>query len=162
VNEMSKPGFPAMRQKSLALYAALIKRISEESYAERLKVGCVIVKDDNIISMGYNGTPNGWDNVCETDANETKNEVLHAEENAILKLARDGRSAAGASLFCTDACCLQCAKMIYRSGIQRFYYLRPYRLTDGIDFLEKAGVSVYELSRPPLFIEGLRATQRLV
>jgi dCMP deaminase len=148
VNEMSKPGFPEMRQKSLALYAALIERIAEDSYAERLKVGCVIVRDDNIISMGYNGTPNGWDNICETEANETKSEVLHAEENAILKLARDGGRAAGASLFCTDACCLHCAKMIYRSGIQRFYYLKSYRLTDGIDFLKKAGVAVYDLSDP--------------
>jgi dCMP deaminase len=143
---MFDPGLPAMRQKSLVLYAALIKRIAEESYAERRKVGCLIVKDDNIISMGYNGTPNGWDNVCEIDPDTTKGEVLHAEENAILKLARDGSRAAGASLFCTDACCMHCAKMIYRSGIQCFYYLKPYTKLGGIDFLKKIGVRVYQLN----------------
>jgi dCMP deaminase len=158
VNEMSKPGFPGMRQKSLTLYAELIDRISKESYATRLQVGCVIVKDDNIISMGYNGTPNGWDNVCEIDPNTTKDEVLHAEENAILKLARDGTSAAGASLFCTTACCIHCAKMIYRAGIKHFYYLDHYRgkdgikRTEGIVFLEKADVSVYRTNRSGLII----------
>jgi dCMP deaminase len=116
-----------------------------------------VVKDDNIISMGYNGTPNGWDNACESNANETKGEVLHSTlENAILKLARDGQSAAGTTLFCTDACCLQCAKMIYRSGIRCFYYLRTYRLTGGIDFLEKAGVPAYELSESVLAVRQIQ------
>lgn len=108
-------------------------------------MGCLIVRGDNILSMGYNGTPPGWDNTCE-HGEETKKEVLHAEENAILKLARDGRSAEGAMMIATDSCCMSCAKMIFKSGISRFYYLRPYRITDGIDFLRKAGVQVSDLS----------------
>jgi deoxycytidylate deaminase len=138
-------GMPALTtNKALTLYADLACRIAKDSYCKRLQVGCVIVKGGNIISMGYNGTVSGWDNTCEKSPGISSNEVLHAEENAILKLARDGGGAAGATAVCTDACCLSCAKMIYRSGIDSFYYIRPYRLTDGIDFLRKAGVMVYE------------------
>ena len=138
-----------MSAKSLALYADLASRIAAESYAERAKVGCVIVKGDNIISMGYNGTVSGWDNSCELSPHQTNPEVLHAEENAILKLARDGGNAAGATVICTHACCLSCAKMIFRSGVRTFYYSIPYRRTEGIEFLKKAGVVVFDLPQRP-------------
>lgn len=115
------------------------------SKAKRAQVGCIIVKENRIISIGYNGTPSGWDNNCEDSNDETKPEVLHAETNAIAKLARCSESGDGATLYCTHAACLDCAKLIYQSGIRRVVYARDYVSTDGVDFLKAAGVKVDKL-----------------
>lgn len=118
-------------------------RIAQESYANRLKVGCVITKDRHVISEGYNGTPEGWSNVCEID-NVTVPELLHAEENAILKLAKSNGGGNGSTAFCTHSCCFNCARMLYGAGVIEFYYAQLYRDTKGLDFLKKAGVKVYQ------------------
>ena len=127
------------------------------SSARRLHVGAIVVKDDRIISIGYNGMPSGWDNNCEDEVLEnyagfegaihniklkTKPEVLHAETNAIAKLAKNGDSSNGAVLFVTHAPCLDCAKLVYQSGINSVYYRNAYRDESGVRFLERAGVSV--------------------
>ena len=121
------------------------------STAKRLQVGAIIVKDERIISIGYNGTPSGWDNDCEYmeyDDNgdelglKTKPEVLHAETNAIAKLAKSTESGDGAVLFVTHAPCLDCAKLVYQSGINSVLYRNSYRSDAGIQFLKKAGVKV--------------------
>lgn len=126
---------------------------AELSSAERLKVGCVIVKDNTIIGIGYNGMPSGWDNVCEilykvfpgTDMSKTRPEVLHAETNAIAKVARSNNSTDSADLFVTHAPCMECAKLIYQSGIKSVYYRDTYRSNVGIDFLKKCNVEVKEI-----------------
>lgn len=115
---------------------------AENSYCERRKVGALIVKDNMIISDGYNGTPAGFENVCEDENNVTKPYVLHAEANAITKIARSGNNSEGATLYVTDAPCIECAKLIIQSGIRKVFYSRQYRLTDGIDLLERAGIEV--------------------
>lgn len=155
-------------------------RFAELSSAVRLQVGAIVVKDDRIISIGYNGMPSGWDNVCEDkewmdrgaggwldpeeiyerwphveyneDAEEeyryrlkTKPEVLHAESNAIAKLARCSESGEGASIFVTHSPCIDCAKLIYQSGISNVYYRNSYRNSDGIDFLKKCNVGVEQV-----------------
>ena len=125
------------------------QRYSELSHGRRLKVGAVVVKDDRIISIGYNGTPPGWDNNCEDtlpDGNlKTKPEVLHAEENAIGKLARSHESGEGATMFITHAPCAQCAKLILVSGISSVFYRDTYRDDSGVKFLERGGVLVQQL-----------------
>ena len=146
------------------------KRTAELSYAKRLQVGAVIVKDDTVISYGYNGMPAGWNNNCEDeiycddnsgeyrrqlypkDANQwisynlkSKPEVLHAETNAIAKLAKSTESGANATMFITHAPCLDCAKLVYQSGINTVYYRNSYRDENGIQFLEKAGVKVEKI-----------------
>ena len=117
-------------------------RAAELSHARRLHVGAVIVKDDTVISYGYNGMPAGWDNDCEDVTEDgslrTKPEVLHAESNAIAKLARGHNSGLGASLFVTHAPCLECAKLIYQSGIERVFYRTDYRDSSGVEFLTKS------------------------
>ena len=127
---------------------------AELSSARRLHVGAIIVKDDRIISIGYNGMPSGWDNNCEDELKwpngdikflTTKPEVLHAETNAIAKLAKSTESGNGATLFVTHAPCLDCAKLVYQSGINSVYYRNSYRSEDGIHFLEKAGVQVEKM-----------------
>jgi dCMP deaminase len=115
------------------------------SKAKRAQVGCIIVKENRIISIGYNGTPSGWANDCEDSNNQTQPEVLHAETNAIAKLARCTEGGEGATLYCTHAACLDCAKLIYQSGIRRVVYARDYAGTDGVDFLKAAGVKVDKL-----------------
>ncbi len=115
------------------------------SKAKRAQVGCIIVKENRIISIGYNGTPSGWDNTCEDSSYETKPEVLHAETNAIAKLARCAESGDGATLYCTHSACLDCAKLIYQSGIKRVVYGTDYAGSDGIEFLKAAGVKVDKL-----------------
>tara|TARA_B110000503_G_scaffold68541_1_gene106987 strand:- start:4768 stop:5295 length:528 start_codon:yes stop_codon:yes gene_type:complete len=167
-----------MKEKFVKLYMDWAGRTAELSHAERLQVGAVIVKDDTVISYGYNGMPAGWDNNCENvewcsaggwldpeeietgwpfegtylddDGNEmqgryrlkTKPEVLHAESNAIAKLAKSTNSGLGASMFITHAPCLDCAKLIYQSGISSVLYRNAYRDTSGIAFLQKSGVNV--------------------
>lgn len=128
-------------------------RTAQLSHAKRLQVGAVIVKDDSVISYGYNGMPAGWDNNCEDEiiveqdekfirTLKTKPEVLHAESNAIAKLAKSSQSGSNASVFVTHAPCLSCAKLIYQSGISNVYYRNSYRDVAGVEFLEKSGVSV--------------------
>ena len=122
---------------------------SDLSTALRLKVGALVVKDDRIISIGYNGMPKGWDNNCETEQEDgttkTKPEVLHAETNAIAKLARSVESGLDADIFVTHSPCLDCAKLIYQAGIRRVYYSVSYRDDSGINFLKASGVEVEQL-----------------
>lgn len=122
------------------------ERFAQLSSACRLKVGAVVVKDNRIISIGYNGTPAGWDNKCEHDLvdgkTKTKDEVIHAEANAISKLARSNDGGDGAYLFCTHAPCIECAKLIYGAGIQKVFYRDLYKNDCGIEFLEKCKVDV--------------------
>ena len=126
----------------------IAERISQMSYAERLKVGSVIVKENTILSYGWNGMPTDWENTCEIKLEDgslqTKQEVLHAESNAILKVARSTESTEGATLFCTHAPCIECAKLIYQSGITTVYYKEQYRDDAGIRFLKQGGVRVHQ------------------
>ena len=126
---------------------------SEVSSARRLKVGCVIVKNNTIIGIGYNGMPSGWDNNCEDffydengiERRKTKPEVLHAESNALAKVARSTNSSEGATLYVTHAPCLECSKLIYQSGINSVFYRNEYRDSAGINFLNKCEVSVNKI-----------------
>ena len=172
-----------MKEKIINAFMKVAETFSELSTARRLKVGAIVVKDDRIISIGYNGTPAGWDNTCEdkdwmsdaggwlspeeieegwpyqgeyTDADgnvmqgryrlKTKPEVLHAERNALDKLARGNEGGQGAYLFVTHSPCLECAKSIYGSGIKEIYYKHDYRSDDGIKFLEKCGINVNKIN----------------
>jgi dCMP deaminase len=168
-----------MKQKYIDMYMDWAERTARLSHAKRLQVGAVIVKDDSVISYGYNGMPAGWDNNCEDkvwdsgaggwldpeefdakyphegwheDAQrnvryglKTKSEVLHAESNAIAKLAKSSQSGCDADIFITHAPCLDCAKLIYQSGISSVYYRNSYRDVAGLEFLEKSGVKVNKL-----------------
>ena len=115
------------------------------SYCKRRQVGALLVKDRMIISDGYNGTPSGFENICEDENGVTKPYVLHAEANAISKIAKSGNSALDATLYVTASPCLECAKLIIQSGIKRVVYRDEYRLTDGIDLLRRAGIEVEKL-----------------
>ena len=117
------------------------KTFANLSTAKRLQVGAIVVKDDRIVSIGYNGMPSGWDNCCEHEG-KTKPEVLHAESNAIAKLAKSNESGDSATLFCTHSPCIDCAKLIYQSGISTVYYKDNYRSNDGIEFLKKSNIKV--------------------
>lgn len=153
-----------MKEKFVKLYMDWAKRCSELSHARRLHVGAVIVKDDTVISYGYNGMPAGWDNNCEyedvgfSDAVfgepqtvinrglKTRPEVLHAESNAIAKLARSTNSGKDADIFITHSPCLECAKLIYQSGIKRVYFGEHYRNNTGLEFLIRSGIEVKHCS----------------
>ena len=115
---------------------------AENSYCVRRKVGALIVKDKMIISDGYNGTPSGFENICEDENNKTKPYVLHAEANAITKIARSNNSSDGATLYVTAAPCIECAKLIIQAGIKRVVYSESYRLDDGIQLLKRADITV--------------------
>jgi len=115
---------------------------AENSYCKRRQVGALLVKDKMIISDGYNGTPSGFENVCEDENNVTKPYVLHAEANAITKVARSNNSSDGATLYVTSSPCIECAKLIIQAGISRVVYSDAYRLSDGIDLLDKAGIGL--------------------
>jgi dCMP deaminase len=164
-----------MKEKFKKAFMETAKLFAELSHAKRLHVGAIVVKDDRIISIGYNGMPAGWENDCEykdymsRDAGgwlnpdeieqrwqyleedgtryslKTKPEVLHAETNAIAKLARSTESGVGSTMFITHSPCLDCAKLIYQSGIQRVYYGEAYRNNDGVEFLEKSGVQIEKM-----------------
>jgi dCMP deaminase len=144
-----------MKPKFKQAYMKTAQTFAELSSARRLQVGAIVVKEDRIISIGYNGMPAGWDNNCEDEVRyedggiilKTKPEVLHAETNAIAKLAKSNESGIGASIFITHAPCLDCAKLIYQSGISRVYFRTSYRSDAGINFLTKSGVVVVQL--PP-------------
>src|SRR6056300_964412 len=135
-----------MKDKFVQAYMDVAERFAQLSSAQRLHVGAIIVKDDRIISIGYNGMPSGWDNNCEyvkeDGSLKSKPEVLHAETNAIAKLARSPESGEDASIFITHAPCLNCAKLIYQSGISTVYYETEYRATEGVKFLTKSGIAV--------------------
>ncbi len=144
-----------MKQKWIDAFMDTAERFAQLSSAKRLKVGAVVVKDNRIISIGYNGMPSGWTNECEEvviptlpylqgdgPTLKTKDEVIHAEANAISKLARDGEAGSNATMFCTHAPCVHCAKMIYGAGISKVYYRDTYRDTKGVDFLEKCNIEV--------------------
>ena len=133
------------KEKQLKYDKAYLKMALEWaklSYCERKQVGALIVKDRMIISDGYNGTPSGFENVCELDSGATKWYVLHAEANAILKVARSNQSTVGATLYQTLSPCKDCSKLIHQSGIQRVVFINKYKDTEGVDFLVKAGVQV--------------------
>ena len=118
---------------------------AENSYCVRRQVGALIVKDKMIISDGYNGTPSGFENVCEDEQGVTKPYVLHAEANAITKIARSGNNADGAPLYVTDSPCIECSKLIIQAGIRRVIFSRKYRLTEGLDLLKRAGIEVVHI-----------------
>ena len=122
---------------------------AENSYCVRRQVGALMVKDQRIISDGYNGTPSGFENVCEDENNVSKPYVLHAEANAISKVARSHNSSDGATLYVTASPCIECSKLIIQAGIKRVIYGELYRLTDGIDLLKRAGVEVIYLPTKP-------------
>lgn len=119
---------------------------AENSYCERRKVGALVVKDKMIISDGYNGTPSGFENKCEDSNNVTHPYVLHAEANAITKLARSSNNSDGSTLYVTASPCIECAKLIIQAGIKKVVYAEKYRLTDGIDLLAQAGIEVIYLN----------------
>jgi dCMP deaminase len=123
-------------------YLRIAKEWGQLSYCKRKQVGAIIVKDRMIISDGYNGTPSGFENCCENEENLTKWYVLHAEANAILKVARSTQSCENATLYITLSPCKECSKLIHQSGIKRVVYYQEYKDTSGIDFLRKAGVEV--------------------
>jgi len=145
-----------LKEKYIIAHMKAAQVYAELSTAVRLQVGCVIVKDNTIIGIGYNGMPSGWDNVCEeikhTDFTGTvlmksKPEVLHAETNAIAKVSRSNNSTDSADLFVTHAPCLECAKLIYQSGIKSVFYRDTYRSEDGIQFLQKCNVEVKQIGK---------------
>ena len=140
-----------MKQKWIDAFMDTAERFAQLSSAKRLQVGAVVVKDNRIISIGYNGMPSGWTNECEeiVEVHEdgglvtkTKDEVIHAEANAISKLAKSGDSGDKADLFCTHAPCVHCAKMIYGAGIKKVYYRNSYRDDLGLQFLQKCGIDI--------------------
>jgi dCMP deaminase len=118
---------------------------SQLSSAKKLQVGCVIVKNDTIIGIGYNGTPSGWDNTCEDENFKTKDEVIHAESNALMKVARSTNSTEGSVAFITHAPCIHCSKLLYQAGVKEVYYRNEYRCTDGIEFLKKCNIGVHRV-----------------
>ena len=126
-------------------YLEMAEIWARNSYCKRRQVGAILVKDRMIISDGYNGTPSGFENVCEDENGATKPYVLHAEANAITKLARSGNNSDQATLYVTASPCIECAKLIIQAGIRRVVYAEQYRLTDGIDLLRRAGVEVEHL-----------------
>lgn len=137
-----------MKQKHLEAYMDTAIRFSKCSTAKRLKVGCIAVKDNKIISIGYNGTPNGCEsNVCEDENNNTLPYVIHAEMNMISKLAKGNESSEGCSVFITHSPCMECAKLMYQCGIKVVYYNEEYRDSSGLDLLEYYGVNVVQLKR---------------
>ena len=127
-------------------YLRMARIWAENSYCVRRKVGALVVKDKMIISDGYNGTPSGFENVCEGDNNVTKPYVLHAEANAITKLARSSNNSDGSTLYVTAAPCIECSKLIIQSGIKRVVYGEKYRLEEGIELLRKANIEVIYLN----------------
>jgi dCMP deaminase len=143
-----------LKDKLKQAYMTTAETFAELSHARRLHVGAIVVKDDRIISIGYNGMPAGWDNTCEdvvqhsddTTSLKTKPEVLHAETNAIAKLARSNESGLGADIFITHAPCLDCAKLIYQSGIKRVWYGTEYRDSTGVNFLQQSGILIEQLN----------------
>ena len=135
-----------MKPKFIKYYMAIAKRTAELSSAKRLQVGAIIVNNDRLVSIGYNGTPSGWTNVCEDENYKTKPEVIHAEANAIAKLAKSTESGEGAVMFLTHAPCMDCAKQIYTAGIRKVFFDSNYRSTDGVVFLNNCNLEVEQIN----------------
>lgn len=127
-------------------YLRMARIWAENSYCKRRKVGAILVKDNMIISDGYNGTPSGFDNVCEDGTDTTFPYVLHAEANAITKVARSNNSSEGSTLYITTSPCMECSKLIIQAGIRRVVFTELYRICDGLDLLRKAGVEVCHIN----------------
>jgi dCMP deaminase len=145
-----------MKQKFIDAYMDVAERFAKLSSAKRLQVGAIVVKDDRIISIGYNGMPVGWDNTCEDVieihedggiVTKTKPEVIHAEANAIAKLAKSSESGDGSTMFLTHAPCIDCAKQVYTAGIKKVYYRDSYRDSIGLDFLAKCDIMVHKVEK---------------
>jgi dCMP deaminase len=140
-----------MKEKLILAYMDVAYRFAELSHARRLHVGAIVVKDDRIISIGYNGMPAGWENNCELTQDDgtlvTRPEVLHAEMNALMKLAKSTESGNASSIFITHAPCMDCAKSIYQAGIVEVYYSEDYRVNNGIAFLEQCDIKVRKIDR---------------
>lgn len=148
-----------MKEKFIQLYMNWAREAAGLSHARRLQVGAVVVKDDTVISYGYNGMPAGWDNDCEDEVYSkvseievtkeliTRPEVLHAESNAIAKLARSNNSGLNADIFITHSPCMECAKLIFQSGIKRVFYAEDYRNSVGLDFLRKSNIEVIQVDK---------------
>jgi len=144
-----------MKEKFIQAYMDVAHRFAQLSHARRLHVGAIVVKDDRIISIGYNGMPAGWDNDCEEVIEQhedggqilkTRPEVLHAEMNALMKLAKSTESGEGATMFITHSPCIECAKGMYQAGIKEIYYGEEYRSSQGIDFLKKCKIKIEKIS----------------
>jgi dCMP deaminase len=135
-----------MENRFKELYMDIAERVAKMSRAEKLKVGSILVKDDRIISLSWNGTPSKWDNICEDEFGQTKPEVIHSEMNCILKLCRSHDSGNNATMFITHAPCIHCAKAIYGAGVTTVYYKTPYRDPSGIEFLKKCGVIIEQIT----------------
>ena len=136
-------------KKQVALdqrYLRMARIWAENSYCQRRKVGALVVKDKMIISDGYNGTPSGFENVCEDADNVTKPYVLHAEANAITKLARSNNNSDGSTLYITDSPCIECAKLIIQAGIKRVVFAQKYRLVDGLELLQRANIELLQIN----------------
>lgn len=127
-------------------YLRMARIWAENSYCQRRKVGALVVKDKMIISDGYNGTPSGFENVCEDSDNVTKPYVLHAEANAITKLARSNNNSDGSTLYITDSPCIECAKLIIQAGIKRVVFAQKYRLVDGLELLQRANIELLHIN----------------
>ena len=142
-----------MKEKFVRAYMDVARRFAALSHARRLHVGAIVVKDDRIISIGYNGMPAGWDNNCEieifqqdgTSELKTRPEVLHAESNAISKLAKSSESGNGADIFITHAPCIDCAKLIHQTGVRRVYFGEHYRNNNGVEFLKQSAIEVIKV-----------------
>lgn len=140
-------GYNEEKQRQLDIRYLRMARIwAENSYCVRRKVGALIVKDKMIISDGYNGTPSGFENICEDENGHTKSYVLHAEANAITKVARIGNSSEGSTLYITASPCLECSKLIIQAGIKRVVYNDLYRIQDGLEILRRAGVECIHIA----------------
>lgn len=126
-------------------YLEMAKTWAQNSYCKRRKVGALLVKDKMIISDGYNGTPQGFENVCEDDNNNTKAYVLHAEANAITKVAKSNNSSEGATLYVTTSPCIECSKLIIQAGIRRVVFCDKYRITEGLDLLKRANIEIVHI-----------------
>jgi dCMP deaminase len=134
-----------MKNKYANAHMRTAYNYAELSYCKRKQVGCIIVKDDRIISIGYNGSPPGWTNQCENEKGLTKPEIYHAEANAIAKLARSHESGDSASVFVTCAPCIDCAKLLAQTGVKEVYFAEHYKGTCGLDFLNKCGIKTIEM-----------------
>lgn len=143
-----------MKKRFVDMYMEIAETVSKQSFAKRLKVGSIVVKDDRVVSIGYNGTPAGWDNTCEEvieqhedggQVTRTKDEVIHAEANAIAKLARSSESGLDSSMFITHAPCIQCSKLIFGAGIKEVFYRYKYKDENGIEFLKKCNVKIEQV-----------------
>jgi dCMP deaminase len=146
--EKSKAELMAKQERYDKAYLRLALEWAKLSHCKRKQVGAIIVKDSTIIADGYNGTPTGFENECENEKGETKWYVLHAEANAILKVARTTNQAAGATLYLTHSPCKDCSKLILQSGIERLVYTDAYKDTSGLDFLKKAGLQITQIVEP--------------